>query len=184
VIAQQSVADQLGAGIYKYAGGRTPFGAQKLVFAPRFGFAYRPTDNAVIRGGYGVFFDSFEDSETHQFNGFYPYSVRQNLTAAIGTATPLLQADQMFPAITTIGPVTSSDLGFLLTNADYKKNPYVQEWDLSLERQFGPATTAEVSYAGNKGTGKTSISPSSTIRPLLLLWPPGCLLATSARPSL
>ena len=152
VIAQQSVADQLGAGIYKYAGGRTPFGAPKLVFAPRFGLAFRPTNNSVIRGGYGVFFDSSEDSETHQFNGFYPYSVRQNLTAAIGTATPLLQADQMFPAITTIGPVTSSDLGFLLTNSDYKKNPYFQEWDLSIERQFGSATQAQISYVGSKGT--------------------------------
>jgi Carboxypeptidase regulatory-like domain/TonB-dependent Receptor Plug Domain/TonB dependent receptor len=127
VVAQQSVAEQLGAGIYKYAGGRTPFAAQKLAFAPRFGFAFRPTDNSVIRGGYGVFFDSSEDSETHQFGEFYPYSVRQNLVAAIGSALPLLSADQVFPAITTIGPVTASDLGFLLTQADYKDNPYIQE---------------------------------------------------------
>jgi Carboxypeptidase regulatory-like domain len=152
VIAQQSVAEQLGAGVYKYAGGRTPFSAQKAVLAPRFGFAFRPTDNSVIRGGYGVFFDSSEDSETHQFGEFYPYSVRQNLTAAIGSALPLLPADQVFPAITTIGPVTAADLGFILTNSDYRKNPYVQEYDLSLERQFGRATQVEVSYVGNKGT--------------------------------
>ncbi|WP_348640926.1 carboxypeptidase regulatory-like domain-containing protein [Granulicella arctica] len=152
VIADQTVASQLGAGIYKYAGGRTPFGAQKLVFAPRFGFAYRPTGNTVIRGGYGVFFDSSEDSETHQFGEFYPYSVRQNLTAAKGSALPLLSADQVFPAITTIGPVTASSLGFLLTQSNYKKDPYVQEWDLSIERQFGTAAQAEVSYVGNKGT--------------------------------
>jgi len=152
LIAQQSVANQLGGGIYKYAGGRTPFSAQKLVFAPRFGFAYRPTENSVVRGGYGVFFDSSEDSETHQFSEFYPYSVRQNLVAAKGSALPLLTMGQVFPPITTIGPVTSSDLGFLLTNSDYKDNPYVQEWDLSLERQIGTATKAEVSYVGNKGT--------------------------------
>ena len=168
VVAQQSVADQLGAGIYKYAGGRTPFSAQKLVFAPRFGFAFRPTDNAVIRGGYGVFFDSSEDSETHQFGEFYPYSVRQNLTAAKGSALPLLSADQVFPAITTIGPVDASDLGFLLTQADYKKNPYIQEWDLSVERQFGAATRAEVSYAGNKGThllGRANVNQAFPYNP-------------------
>jgi len=168
LIAQQSVAQQLGAGIYKYAGGRTPFAAQKLVFAPRFGFAFRPTDNSVIRGGYGVFFDSSEDSETHQFGEFYPYSVRQNLTAAIGSALPLLSADQVFPPITTIGPVNASDLGFLLTNSNYKDNPYVQEWDLSLERQFGAATRAEVSYVGNKGThllGRANVNQAYEYNP-------------------
>jgi hypothetical protein len=168
LVAQQSVADQFGAGIYKYAGGRTPFSAQKLVFAPRFGFAFRPSDNAVIRGGYGVFFDSSEDSETHQFGEFYPYSVRQNLTAAKGSALPLLSADQVFPAITTIGPVTASNLGFLLTQADYKKNPYVQEFDFSVERQFGTSTRAEVNYVGNKGThllGRANVNQAFPYNP-------------------
>src|SRR5215510_13784672 len=45
---------------YKFAGRRNPNDASKRVFAPRFGFAFRPfsDDKTVVRGGYGVFFDS------------------------------------------------------------------------------------------------------------------------------
>ena len=38
---------------------------RQSVFAPRFGFAFGPfnDDKTVVRGGYGVFFDSSEGRE-------------------------------------------------------------------------------------------------------------------------
>lgn len=39
---------------------------QNLNFAPRFGFAFRPSDKAVIRGGFGLFFGGLESA------GYYP----------------------------------------------------------------------------------------------------------------
>lgn len=151
LVSDNSLITQgLGSGIYKYAGGRTPTGAQKIDFAPRVGFAFRPTDRTVIRGGYGIFFDASEDSETHQFAGFYPYNVRESLSYSKNTGAG--QADALWPAVTTTRPVNSaSDLGFLFTQAITKHNPYVHEYDLSLERELGRATKAEVSYTGNLG---------------------------------
>jgi hypothetical protein len=35
-----------------------PFSSEKTDFAPRFGFAYRPIKNWVVRGGYGIFYDT------------------------------------------------------------------------------------------------------------------------------
>src|SRR5262245_13164529 len=45
---------------YKFAGRRNPADSPKKVFAPRIGFAFRPfsDDKTVVRGGYGIFWDS------------------------------------------------------------------------------------------------------------------------------
>ena len=151
LVSDKSLITQgIGAGIYKYAGGSTPTGAQKMDFAPRVGVAFRPSDRTVIRGGYGIFFDASEDSETHQFAGFYPYNVRESLTYDKNTGAG--HADALWPAITTTRPVNAaSDLGFLFTQAITKHNPYVHEYDLSVERELGRATKAELSYTGNLG---------------------------------
>jgi hypothetical protein len=150
VSGKSLITQGLGVGIYKYAGGSTPTGAQKNDFAPRVGVAFRPSDRMVIRGGYGIFFDASEDSETHQFAGFYPYNVRESLTNSKNTGAG--QSDALWPAITTTRPVDpASDLGFLFTQAITKHNPYVHEYDLSVERELGRATKVELGYSGNLG---------------------------------
>jgi outer membrane receptor protein involved in Fe transport len=51
-----------GNGFYRYCGRNNPRDAAKLPFAPRIGFAYRPfgDNKTVVRGGYGLYFDSTE----------------------------------------------------------------------------------------------------------------------------
>ncbi len=65
--------------ILRYCGS-VPHPGSKKPFAPRFGFTYRLTDKTVVRGGYGIFFDSSEGREIDDSADIYPYSIRNNLS--------------------------------------------------------------------------------------------------------
>ncbi len=59
--------------ILRYCGS-VPHPGPKTPFAPRFGVDYRLTDKTVVRGGYGIFFDSYEGREIDDSADIYPYS--------------------------------------------------------------------------------------------------------------
>jgi outer membrane receptor protein involved in Fe transport len=84
---------------YQYAGRRSPENPDRFkVFAPRVGLAWRPIgEQTVIRGGYGVFFDSAEGREIDGAADVYPYVSRGNYIQSIGQPTPLQTTDSLFP---------------------------------------------------------------------------------------
>ena len=137
--------------ILRYCG-KVPHPGSKTPFAPRFGFDYRINDKMVARGGYGIFIDSFEGREIDDSADIYPYSVRNALApATVGTQPKL--ADQMFPSYETLGPFPESTLSFIaVIESQNPRNPYLQSWTLSLERELARNTTFEVNYIGTKST--------------------------------
>src|SRR5438552_5833955 len=141
---------------YRYCGRRNPADGSKKPFAPRVGFAFRPFggDKTVIRGGYGVFFDSSEGREIDDSGDIYPYEVRAAITpAAQPVASSPKLSDQIFIPNNTISPVTPPKITFIaVIISENPKNPYVQQWTLSLQREIFKNTTLEVNYLGNKGT--------------------------------
>jgi hypothetical protein len=141
---------------YRYAGRRNPYDASKRVFAPRFGFAFRPfgDDKTVVRGGYGVFFDSAEGREIDGAADIYPYVSRGNYIQTLGQAIATLRTtDQMFPSFAQLGPATPAANTFLAVSMSPEpRNPYVQQWSFSIQRAVSTNTTVEVYYVGTKGT--------------------------------
>ncbi len=147
------VADVAGS-IYRYCGRRNPSDGSKKPFAPRFGFAWKPFgENTVLRGGYGIFFDSAEGREIDDSGDIYPYLVRSNLSPAT-SPTPLPKlTDGLFPAVPAPGPATAAINTFIaVIISEQPRNPYVQQWTLSAQRQLSKDTTLELNYIGTKGT--------------------------------
>lgn len=139
---------------YKFAGQRNPGDASKKVFAPRFGFAFRPfsNDRTVVRGGYGIFWDSAEGREIDGAADIYPYVSRGNYIQSLGQ-TSLLTTDNMFPNFASLGAASPAANTFLAVSMSPEpRNPYVQQWSLGIQRSLSNKTILEVNYIGSKGT--------------------------------
>lgn len=142
-----------GGPILRYCGS-VPRPGLKTPFAPRFGINYRFNDKTVVRGGYGVFFTSYEGREIDDSADIYPYSVRNALNPATQNSLDTLKlSNQLFPSFGTLGPFPESSLSFIaVIESENPLDPYVQSWTLSVERELARNTTLEVNYVGTKGT--------------------------------
>jgi hypothetical protein len=144
-----------GNGFYRYCGKNRPIDNPLTPFAPRVGFAYRPFagNKTVIRGGYGIFWDSAEGREIDGSADIYPYVSRGDYKQTAGQVAPLQTTDALFPSFSNPGPVTPAANSFLAVNiSEAPRNPYVQQWSLSVQRELTSNTKLEVNYIGNKGT--------------------------------
>jgi hypothetical protein len=124
-----------------------------LNFAPRFGFAYTATPKTVLRGGYGIFYSSYEAGPLSIPNpgNNPPFYVQSTYNASsVVTPNPIVnQLSNGFPADALQNPN-----GFSLFSLDpHFRNPYVQQWNFTVQRELGWGAVWEVSYAGSKGTG-------------------------------
>jgi hypothetical protein len=142
-----------GNGFYDYCGRNNPANGSKTPFAPRLGFAYRLSDRTVVRGGYGIFFDSSEAREIDDSGDIYPFVVRASPNPTTDPTLPKL-TDNLFPPVTlhAVSPATDGSQFFAVIISEKPRNPYVQQWSLSLQRELARNTTLEVNYIGNKGT--------------------------------
>ena len=144
--------DDVSGPILRYCG-KVPHPGSKVPFAPRIGLNYQLSSKMVARGGYGIFFDSSEGREIDDSADIYPYSIRNNLSPT-GDATINKFSNNQFPDYSkTLGPFPASTLSFIaVIESENPRNPYVQSWTLSVERELARNTTLEVNYIGTKGT--------------------------------
>ncbi len=72
------------SGLSTFIDGRTSiFESDQNNFAPRLGFAYAPTQNTVIRGGFGVYFDQILGSVVSQSRNVYPTYTNVNFGGGV-----------------------------------------------------------------------------------------------------
>ncbi|MEW5977463.1 MAG: TonB-dependent receptor [Acidobacteriota bacterium] len=112
-------------------------------FAPRFGFAYQPFNNAktVIRGGFGVYFTHLTFTTMDPFSGG-PFHSNEGFLNTITNGVPLFQFPLPF---TQFGDIGTQNVEGLVVNAQM---PYTQQWSLTIERELGASIVAKIGYRG------------------------------------
>ena len=131
-------------------------------FAPRFGIAYRLKENTVFRAGFGISYEPFPNNQ-YAFN----FPVRQNNefrqpnSFAVATVdgqlnSPPVRMATGFPAP---APTVVPSNGLLTPRSAEEYNvidkkfrqPYVESWNLAIQRALPHKFVLDVAYVGNHG---------------------------------
>jgi outer membrane receptor protein involved in Fe transport len=139
-------------------GGQTPGVPASTVygdrnnFGPRFGFAYGigPDSRTVVRGGYGIFYDSRAGQVTQQKLFEPPYSANQ--TVVLRPTDPA--RGFVFPAPIDLSRPTQTVPGGTLSIRPIEKNTrmdYVQQWNFGIQREVRSGLLVAASYIGTRG---------------------------------
>lgn len=115
-------------------------------FAPRIGFAWSLTEDGrtVLRGGYGIFYDTIVHTIASQLN-------KQNTSAPLvhisrAPRGPGLLAGMLDPSMLVGTPIPS------IAYDENLRTPYAQHFNLTLQREFGKSIVLSFGYVGSKGT--------------------------------
>jgi len=125
--------------------GRVP--SENLNFAPRFSLAYALNDKTVFRAGYGIFYARMHGNMLDTLflgNGKYQTAISINNTQVGAPIFP-----NILPSATGL-PAGSVSLQYA---AQGFHNPYSQQGNISLERQFGRDYGLTASYVWSRGIG-------------------------------
>jgi hypothetical protein len=123
-------------------------------WGPRVGFAYTPhifekifgNEKTVLRGGYGIFYDSIFTNIIDNEAAGAPNAVSGSLLGAPGTrglanATGLLA---------TVSPLLNP-LSAVSTIASNLRNPMTHQWNFNVQRELPWNLTFDAAYVGNRG---------------------------------
>jgi hypothetical protein len=121
----------------------------KTSFAPRIGFAWRPTSDGrtVIRGGYGRFIETMLGTLTSAGWGVSASDIG-TFTNSIENGQPTLAFPYPFPSY--LGQPGTQNIR-VSADVNYH-DPSVQQWNLTVERDLGFSTGLRVSYDGSHGS--------------------------------
>jgi hypothetical protein len=126
---------------------RSGYDADKNNWAPRAGLAWTigRKGDTVLRAGYGVYFDqsSLAPSEGLYFNSpFFDFNLFFTIQGLF-----TLTLNDPFPSNFPF-PLPKSAFGFQRDT----RTPYLQHWNVSLQRELGKSRIVELAYVGSKGT--------------------------------
>jgi len=148
-------AGYLFAGDSQFDTNNRPAHAKLADFAPRFGLAWDPTGSGKtsLRASWGIFYDLPHTLFAYGFSQEPPWAttVTRNSTptAPISFSNPWAGVGNPFPL------QSGANAAFPANNATYTTYPldlqitYLEQWNVSLQRQLGSSWLLSASYLGN-----------------------------------
>jgi hypothetical protein len=152
---------------------------QPLDFAPRLGFSYAPkwTKRLVIRGGYGLFYDtppgtSFASvgASNGAASGVAYNPGGPNPVYALSATNVVLE-----PGVPVFGNTTATPPFGASSISQGFKMPYAQNYNLNIQTQLSKTTLLQVGYVGNVGVHLLTLldinQPVNGVRPYAQEYP-------------
>jgi Carboxypeptidase regulatory-like domain/TonB dependent receptor/TonB-dependent Receptor Plug Domain len=120
-------------------------------FEPRVGFSWDPFRNGktAVRGGFGMFdVQVLPLTLRHTIDGTVPFALSGNgSNLAATTVDPNFFPKGAFQAFTAPTDNTSERVAFIEQNPPRN---YVMQWNLNVQREIAPSTTAMIAYVGSR----------------------------------
>jgi hypothetical protein len=137
-------------------------------WAPRIGLAYNLFDKTVLRGGYGigyVHFNRIGSADLLATN--FPQITRANVTqnAALAQCTGTVFAEGCFRP-TQAGYPTNLPNNVVLFTPREMRTGYIQNWQLSIQRELPGNMLLDVAYVGNHALKLLLLADYNQARPL------------------
>jgi hypothetical protein len=151
---------------------RRQFPTDKNNWGPRIGFAYSMGAKTVIRAAYGITYSpSALQAAGHTGTaGMIGYRTASSMVVSLDGRTPIAFLDNPFPngfnlpPGTSLGPATNIGLGIGEGVIPDWHSPYIQQWNLNIQRELPGHIVFEAAYIGSKGTrllaGESGITQS------------------------
>ncbi len=135
---------------------RCQYNPQYLNFSPRFGLAYELDPNTAVRAAYGIYFGPSPRAAgaTVGTEGFSAVTDTTGVNGVLPSTTPM---SSPFPTGLSL-PIGSSQglltgIGSSFENPMYGDNKvgYMQDWELSIQRQLPFGMMVDAAYVGSHG---------------------------------
>ncbi len=143
-------------------GGRPLYNNDWNNFAPSFSFAWDPFKDGKtsVRGGYGISYviDNNITTIDNAANrgGFTRTVTRNNVAGTVSGGVPNIPVPTLTFPFRARDIFTTTDPGFAIFHIDPDlKTPYVQQWNVGVQREMFGDMVGEVRYVGNHGTKLT-----------------------------
>jgi hypothetical protein len=137
--------------VLTYPGGEPVRPLKKNNWGPRLGLAYRATDRTLVSAGYGLVWIEMAGITSPFTTPTFPFlqSVTQRALDTINPAFLLKNG----PSVAPIDPTPLAGLGQGVFSVDGTLGSgYVQQWNLSVQRELTSGIAVEIAYVGSKIT--------------------------------
>ena len=137
---------------------------QKLNIAPRVAVAYAPDPKTSIRGGFGMYFDHYGEALTHRFSSLGSFGLSsqfQSPANLVNYATaPRFTGPHDLPDLPVPEAPDTQEYPYAVPDGTFGinwgidnhiKTPYVEAFNLSVQRELPGGFLVDVAYVGRLG---------------------------------